>query len=118
MERSNRTAFWFSLSAFVCLAVTQAIFFTFTYPMNAASSSWTVMPEQFEIARFQWEYSHAVNAGLTFVAFSLSRLRSSRTSTKKAGECLLTTPSVRALSGVQAIRCPSQPNSPAPTLCD
>jgi hypothetical protein len=28
------------------------------------------MPEQFETARFQWEYSHAVSAGLTFVAFS------------------------------------------------
>jgi len=68
--RSNRTAFWFSLSAFVCLAATQAIFWTFTYPMNAASSSWTVMPEPFETVRFQWEYSHAVNAGLTFVALS------------------------------------------------
>ena len=28
-----------------------------------------VTPEDFEAARRQWEYSHAVNALLTFVAF-------------------------------------------------
>jgi hypothetical protein len=53
----------------VCLGITQAVFWTFTYPMNVASNNWTVMPDSFEAARRQWEYSHAVNAVLTFVAF-------------------------------------------------
>jgi hypothetical protein len=67
--RSDRTACVLSLTAFLCLAATQAIFWMFTYPMNVASSNWTVTPEDFEMARRQWEYSHAVNAVLTFVAF-------------------------------------------------
>ncbi|HKD73962.1 MAG TPA: hypothetical protein VKB76_00650, partial [Ktedonobacterales bacterium] len=45
------------------------IFWAFTYSMNVASNNWTVTPENFEVARRQWEYSHAVNAVITFVAF-------------------------------------------------
>ena len=67
--RSDRTAFFLSLAAFLCLAATQGIFWMFTYPMNVASSNWTVTPADFEVARRQWEYSHAVNAVLTFAAF-------------------------------------------------
>jgi len=70
LMRSNRTAFLLSLSTLICLAATQAIFWTFTYPMNVASNNWTVMPDGFEAARRQWEYSHAVNALLTFAAFA------------------------------------------------
>ena len=68
MVRSDRTAFFLSLAAFLCLAATQGIFWMFTYPMNVASNNWTVTPANFEVARRQWEYSHAVNAVLTFVA--------------------------------------------------
>ena len=68
MVRSDRTAFFLSLASFLCLAATQGIFWMFTYPMNVASSNWTVTPADFEVARRQWEYSHAVNAVLTFVA--------------------------------------------------
>jgi hypothetical protein len=66
--RSDRTAFLLSLAAFLCLAATQGIFWTFTYPMNVASNNWTLTPEDFEAARQQWEYSHATNAVLTFAA--------------------------------------------------
>ena len=68
MVRSDRTAFFISLAAFLCLAATQGIFWMFTYPMNVASNNWTATPAAFEAARRQWEYSHAVNAVLTFVA--------------------------------------------------
>jgi hypothetical protein len=68
MVRRNRTAFLLSLVAFLCLAATQGIFWMFTYPMNVASNNWTVTPADFEAARRQWEYSHAVNAALTFAA--------------------------------------------------
>src|SRR5262245_32056248 len=69
MIRGDRAAFFLSLVAFLCLAATQGIFWTFTYPMNVASNHWTVTPADFEAARRQWEYSHAVNAVLTFAAF-------------------------------------------------
>jgi hypothetical protein len=68
MVRRDRTAFLLSLIAFLCLAATQGIFWTFTYPMNVASNQWTAAPADFEAVRRQWEYSHAVNAALTFAA--------------------------------------------------
>ena len=37
--------------------------------MNVATNNWTITPQDFEAVRRQWEYSHAVNAMLTFVAF-------------------------------------------------
>jgi len=67
--RNDRVAFLMSVTAFLCLAATQVIFWMFTYPINAATNNWTIAPEAFEAARQQWEYSHAVNAVLTFVAF-------------------------------------------------
>jgi hypothetical protein len=36
--------------------------------MNMATSNWTITPQDFEAVRRQWEYSHAVNAVLSFVA--------------------------------------------------
>jgi len=69
MVRNDRSAFILSFSAAAFLAVTQVIFWMFTYPINVASNNWTATPEDFEAARRQWEYSHAVNAVLTFVAF-------------------------------------------------
>ena len=68
MVRAKRTAFLLSLTALLCLGATQGILWTFTYPMNAATNNWTVIPQDFEAARLQWEYSHALNAVLTFVA--------------------------------------------------
>ena len=68
MVRAKRTAFLLSLTALLCLGATQVIFWTFTYPMNVATNNWTITPQDFETARRQWEYSHAVNAVLAFVA--------------------------------------------------
>jgi hypothetical protein len=66
--RGDRTALILSGAAFLGIAATQVIFWSYTFPMNAASQSWTVMPEPFEAARRQWEYSHAVNALITFAS--------------------------------------------------
>lgn len=68
MVLAGRMAFLLSLTAFLCLGATQVIFWTFTYPMNVATNNWATTPQAFEAARKQWEYSHAVNAVLTFVA--------------------------------------------------
>ena len=81
MVRAQRAAFFLSLTALLCLGATQVIFWTFTYPMNVATNNWTIGPQNFEAARQQWEYSHAVNAVLTFVALvtiTLSTLTSTR----------------------------------------
>ena len=45
------------------------IFFIWTYPANQATDNWTTIPADWEQLRRQWEYSHAVNALVTFAAF-------------------------------------------------
>jgi hypothetical protein len=63
-----------SLVAFVCIAATQVIFWSFTYPVNKATANWTLAPEQWEGLRRRWEYSHAVSAVLNLVAFAAAIL--------------------------------------------
>jgi hypothetical protein len=55
-------------AAIICL--TLGIFFTWTFPANQATANWTAVPPDWEILRRQWEYSHAANAALMFVALS------------------------------------------------
>ena len=64
----------------VCIAASLVVFFSFTYPANQATQNWTMLPPDWEALRRSWEYSHAVNAILYFIALSgltLSLLRRS-----------------------------------------
>jgi len=54
------------------IAATLAIFFIWTYPANQATGNWTSAPERWEQLRTQWEYSHAANATITFLALLCS----------------------------------------------
>jgi hypothetical protein len=74
--RGDRRAFIFAAAGCVAMAATLAIFFTWTYPANVATQNWMVSPPNWDELRRQWEYSHAVNAGLDFVAFCLVALAS------------------------------------------
>lgn len=67
--RRHPRAMRLSLGATLCVVANLAIFFAFTYPMNVATANWTVTPADFEAARAQWEYSHAVNAVVMLLAF-------------------------------------------------
>ncbi len=68
LVRHERGPFLLAGLAFLCIAATLAIFFTWTFPTNQATENWTVQPENWEALRMQWEYSHAVNAVITLVA--------------------------------------------------
>jgi len=60
-----------ALLAFLCIAGTQAIFWTFTFPANEATDNWTVLADNWEALRLQWEYSHAASALLNVAALVL-----------------------------------------------
>lgn len=60
--------FGYALAAFLFIASGVAIFFIWTFPTNQATSNWTVAPENWNELRIQWEYSHAVNAVVMFMA--------------------------------------------------
>ena len=68
--RHQGSRFWLALAAFVLIAATLAIFFIWTFPANQATANWTVVPPDWQALRRQWEYAHAVNAVLTFVALA------------------------------------------------
>jgi hypothetical protein len=66
--RGNRTAMLCSAAACALICLTLVIFFVWTYPVNQATQNWTVAPDTWQALRAQWEYSHAINAGITFMA--------------------------------------------------
>lgn len=70
MERRSRRTFRLTVLALVCLAGTQALFWTFTYPANVATQNWTTLPANWVDLRAQWEYSHAVSGVLNLVALA------------------------------------------------
>jgi hypothetical protein len=74
MLRHRRCSFWLALAAFVLVAATLVVFFTWTYPANQATSDWTMAPANWRDLRRQWEYAHALNALLTFAALCAAAL--------------------------------------------
>ena len=80
--RRQPTPFRLALAALVIVAATLAIFFVWTYPANQATSNWTIVPQHWEALRRDWEYAHAVNAVLLFIALCCIT-RAALTATRK-----------------------------------
>jgi hypothetical protein len=68
LVRRQRAPFRLAFVAFLLVAATLVIFFIWTYPANQATSNWTVVPANWQQLRTTWEYAHATNAVLTFLA--------------------------------------------------
>jgi hypothetical protein len=78
--RHDTTALCLALAAAALIVVNLVIFFTWTQPANAVTDNWTIRPDNWEILRRQWEYSHAVNAGVMLLAFCSATLAALRAS--------------------------------------
>src|SRR5215472_7895942 len=61
-------SFGYAPALFLLIAANLAIFFVWTFPTNQATNNWTVVPNNWNALRIRWEYSHAANAIVTFVA--------------------------------------------------
>ena len=72
VTRHNPRQFWLSVAAGLLIAATLAVFFAWTYPANQATGNWTSTSDNWEQLRLRWEYSHAVNALITFGALLCS----------------------------------------------
>jgi hypothetical protein len=68
LRRRGGAAFVLALLGFCGVALTLVVFFFWTYPANQATANWTTIPDHWEQLRRQWEYSHAFNAAVTFLA--------------------------------------------------
>ncbi len=68
MLRDTPTAFALAWVAFVCIAGTQIVNWTFTMPVNRITSDWTFLPGDWLELRNRWEYSQAASAILGLIA--------------------------------------------------
>lgn len=66
--RRQPAPFWLAFVAAGGIVAVLAVFFIWTYPANQATQDWTVAPADWQALRRQWEFSHALNAAITFVA--------------------------------------------------
>jgi MFS family permease len=97
LTRHTRRKWQLFAMAGLLIAVTLAIFFTWTYPANQATGNWTSAPENWEQLRVEWEYSHAVNAAIMFLALLCSVAAAVSTGPRRESE-------VRNVSGQDASR--------------
>lgn len=70
-RRGARGAARSALAAGLLVALVLLVFFAWTYPANLATENWTRVPPDWEALRLRWEWSHAANAGLLFLALCL-----------------------------------------------
>jgi hypothetical protein len=66
--RRTPAEFYLTAAAALCIALSLIVFFVFTFPVNRQTANWNVLPENWHKLRRRSEYSHAVGAGLQFLA--------------------------------------------------
>jgi membrane protease YdiL (CAAX protease family) len=72
VTRESRRKWQLFGAAALLIAATLAVFFLWTYPANQATGNWTSVPKNWEQLRTSWEYSHAANAAISFLALLCS----------------------------------------------
>ena len=78
VARADRAALVLACIAAGLLVLNLTIFMIWTQPVNTITNNWSARPENWQVLRAQWEYSHAVNAGVTFLAFCSATLAALR----------------------------------------
>ncbi|MCV0396776.1 MAG: DUF1772 domain-containing protein [Rhizobiaceae bacterium] len=68
LRRLDPTAARSAFLASALIAISLIIFFIWVFPANQATENWTTMPANWDELRRNWEYGHAVNALIMFVA--------------------------------------------------
>jgi hypothetical protein len=68
MMRADALPFRLALIGGAAMAATLAIYFIWVNPANLATEQWTVIPDNWQALRRQWEYGHAASAVFNLVA--------------------------------------------------
>jgi hypothetical protein len=66
--------FTLALIALFLLVGELIAFWGFIFPVNQATQNWTMLPDNWEALRAQWEYSHAVRALLYVLGLRITPL--------------------------------------------
>jgi hypothetical protein len=67
--RGTRAPFILALITLLLLVGELVAFWGFIFPVNQATQNWTMLPDNWQVLRSQWEYAHAVRAILYVLAF-------------------------------------------------
>jgi hypothetical protein len=62
LYRREPGVLWPAGIALACLVASQVVFWTFTFPVNQATSNWMIMTADWQALRARWEYSHLAGA--------------------------------------------------------
>jgi uncharacterized membrane protein YeaQ/YmgE (transglycosylase-associated protein family) len=58
--RKEKGIFFPTIAALICLLLSQAVFWMYTYPANRQTNNWSYLPDSWMQLRKDWEYSHAI----------------------------------------------------------
>lgn len=78
LRRERNPAAPFALLSAGLILVSLAIFFAWVFPGNRATANWTTVPDNWDSLRQSWEYGHATNAVITFMAFVSTAIAATR----------------------------------------
>ena len=67
-RRRNPASARAALVSTLLIIASLGVFFGWVFPANQATVNWTQVPDNWQVLRRQWEYGHAVNALIVFVA--------------------------------------------------
>jgi hypothetical protein len=67
-RRRNRASARAALISALLIIASLGMFFVWVFPANQATVNWTQVPDNWQELRRQWEYGHAANALIVFVA--------------------------------------------------
>jgi len=62
LHRRQRRVWIPALAALAGLVAAQILFWTYTFPANRATGNWVLQPQNWEVLRREWEYSHFAGA--------------------------------------------------------
>jgi hypothetical protein len=68
LARPDQAIVWAAAASTACIVLALVVFFSYTFPANEATANWTVIPDNWATLRRQWEYAHAAEALLYFIA--------------------------------------------------
>ena len=68
LRLASADQFYLELVGVLSVLATQIIFWVFTFPVNRRTRNWTETPNNWEVLRRRWEYSHATSAALNLLA--------------------------------------------------
>ena len=68
LRRSDPVAARWAIASAVFVALSLGVFFVWVFPANRATGNWTDVPADWQTLRRNWEYGHAANAVIIFLA--------------------------------------------------